>query len=370
MTVHAFFSPGLHTGTVGTAAMLSFRLGGSDGVSIVARFWARILTNNGWDVVTIAGEGPVDRIVSGLEIGAVSPPMFGDVEASVDDADLVIVENLLTIPMNLPASAVVAEVLRGRAALIHHHDPPWQRPRFEHVTELPLDDPEWQHVTINRLTERQYADRGITAHTIYNPFDTHEPAGDRERERKRVLGDLGMTDHDPVLISHPVRAIERKNVPLALDICRQLAADTGRAAVYWLPGPTEEGYDATLQQLVSNAGLPVIRSTPTSMPDLYAASDLVVFPSKWEGFGNVPVEASIHRRPVVVGDYPVAHELAELGFEWFSPSDRAEIAHAVTDPSAYADQADRNHGVVDEFLSVKVVGDQMKSLFAQFGWSP
>jgi glycosyltransferase involved in cell wall biosynthesis len=106
------------------------------------------------------------------------------------------------------------------------------------------------------------------------------------------------------------------------------------------------------------------------MADLYAASDLVVFPSTWEGFGNVPVEASIHRRPVVVGDYPVAHELAELGFQWFRTMDRAAIAHAVTDPSAYAGRAAHNHGVVNAFLSVKVVGDQMQSLFEQFGWSP
>ena len=40
--------------------------------------------------------------------------------------------------------------LRGRPALLHHHDPPWQRDRFAHVTELPVDDPAWRwHVGLD-----------------------------------------------------------------------------------------------------------------------------------------------------------------------------------------------------------------------------
>ena len=67
------------------------------------------------------------------------------------------VENLCTIPLNLPAARAVARALRGRRAVLHHHDPPWQRPAWAHVTELPPDDPAWRHVTINRLTEAQTA---------------------------------------------------------------------------------------------------------------------------------------------------------------------------------------------------------------------
>src|SRR5215207_4256661 len=56
------------------AAIVSFRLGGTDGVSVAAERWARALRACGFTVVTVAGEGPVDRCVEGLAIEAPEPP--------------------------------------------------------------------------------------------------------------------------------------------------------------------------------------------------------------------------------------------------------------------------------------------------------
>ena len=234
-------------------AIVSFRLGLSDGVSIVARLWQELLSDIGFDMVTVAAEGPVDRVVPGLGIDQPDGPDPEQFSAAVGDVDLVVVENLCTIPLNLSAARKVARALAGRPAILHHHDPPWQRERFASVTELPPDDPAWRHVVINRLTAEQFAQRGLEAAVIYNGFDTKSAAGDRDAMRAR----LGVAD-ETQLVVHPVRAIPRKNIPEAIAIAEALGG------TYWLMGQAEEGYDDTLAELLDNA--PLSGDPPTGGP--------------------------------------------------------------------------------------------------------
>lgn len=340
-----------------TCAIISFRLGLTDGVSVVAAAWQRALTGIGFDVVTVAGEGPVDRPVAGLALGAAAPPSPGELEAALVDADLVVVENVLTIPMQLAASRSLAMVLRGRPALLHHHDPPWQRDRFAAITELPVDDPAWRHVTINDLTRRQMADRGIAATTIYNGFDPDPPKANRAEVRTR----LGVAP-DETLVVHPVRAIPRKRVPLAVELCEQLGA------TYWLVGPAEEGYENELETVLARARCRVLRDRSFTAPEFYGAADAVVFPSSWEGFGNPPVEAGAHRLPAAVGDYPVAAELRALGFEWFPCDDPAPLRAFLASPDTAL--LDHNHAVVRERLSIEVMTEHLAHLIDDAGWMP
>jgi glycosyltransferase involved in cell wall biosynthesis len=344
-----------------TAALLSFRLGGTDGVSVIAEIWRRTLDELGFDTVTVAGEGPVDRTVTGLELDPDRPPRAVDVESALADADLVVVENLLTIPVNLAASRCVAEVLRGRAALLHHHDPPWHRARFAHVTELPADDPAWLHVTISRMAAADFALRGIESVAVYNAFDVDEPPGDGAALRVS----LGADDGRPLLF-HPVRAIERKNVPGALRLAEAVG---GR---YWLPGPAEEGYEPELERLLAATEVPVVRSPfdEAVRADAYAAADAVLFPSTWEGFGNPPIEAAIHRRPVAVGDYPVAAELRELGFRWLPAGDPEPLRAALRDPEGLADDLAANHRIARRHFSRAGLRATLQELLAREGWLP
>ena len=297
--------------------MISFRLGGGDGVSVEAAKWSGALGTLGWDVRTVAGSGPVDVVLPGLAIEADEPPTRDEVEDACASADLVVVENLCSLPLNPPAADVVARVCAGRRALFHHHDLPWQRPHLAHLAPPP-DDPAWAHVTINDLSRMELSERGIEATTIYNRFDPDPVAGDRARTRA-ALG----VDEGEVLLLQPTRALERKNVPAALEL------STAVGGTYWLLGPAEDGYGPTLDRLVSQARCPVVQGPPAggcSIADAYAACDAVLLPSSWEGFGNPSVESATYRRPLAIGGYPVAAELASFGFRWFGVTDPGPLS--------------------------------------------
>jgi glycosyltransferase involved in cell wall biosynthesis len=344
-------------------SIVSFRFGPTDGVSVVARNWATALHRMGFAVDWVAGgfepgwsaDGPA-TVVPGLEIGGDGPDPAA-LAAALDGADLVVVENLCTIPLNPAAAHAVADALRGRPAVLHHHDPPWQRKRFAHVVDLPPDDAAWRHVTVNDLTRRQMVDRGLAATTIHNGFDPDPPPGDRAGTRAR----LGIDD-DTIVVAHPVRAIPRKRVDRALAVTAELGG------TYWLPGPAEDGYGPELDRLLAGAPCPVRRHPADDRSDLYAACDLVVFPSTWEGFGNPPVEAALHLRPAIVGDYPVADELRALGFEWFPADDldrvRAWLADA--DPALL----NRNREVAARELSLDRMAGRLQALLDEAGWLP
>lgn len=296
-------------------------------MSVVAASWAAGFESLGWSVVTVAGEGPVDRAVPGLEWPARSVPSGGAVRDAVADCDVVVVENLLSLPLNEPAWSVVSAVLAGRPAVLHHHDLPWQRTWPDLV---PPDDPAWRHVTVNDLSARELAARGISAVTIRPVVDETEPPG-------RALP----MDGPPVLL-HPVRAIARKGIPEAIRLAESLGL------TYWLTGPAEEGYD--VESVLAGASCPVVhRPAPGRMADAYATAAAVVFPSLWEGFGLPVLESALWRRPLAIRRYPVAEELADFGFEWFPSDDPAPLAAFLAAPDESL--LDRNQAIVREHFS-------------------
>lgn len=316
-----------------TAAIVSFRFAPHDGVSVEARKWAWALGELGFAVRWVAGAGAtLDVEVPGLAIDASAPPTAAEVRAAVEGCELIVVENLLSLPLNPAALRVVASVLAGRATIVHHHDLPWQRERFVGAPPPP-DDPAWVHVTISEVSRRELEQRGsIAATTIYNRF-----------ERPVVTGAEGTAMRRPVLL-HPTRAIPRKNVPAAVRLAEQVGG------TYWLLGPAEDGYGPTLESVLAGARCPVARGGGLPIGDAYAACDLVVYPSTWEGFGNPTIESALARKALVVGNYPVARELRGFGFRWFDVDDVQQVRGALAEPDQ--DLLDHNEAIAVEHFSL------------------
>ncbi len=327
-------TPAHYGDAIPTAALLSFRLGGSDGVSVETAKWQQALGVLGFATTTVAGGGTVDHLLPGLAIGAPHPPARSELVSALERADVVVVENLCSLPLNPGAAALVADVLAGRPAVLHHHDLPWQRPQFTNRPPPPTDA-RWTHVTINELSRRQLAERGIRATTVYNAFAVPAPAGSPPRpedgaRRSEIRDALGI-GAGQLLVLQPTRAIPRKNVPAGLRLATELGA------TFWLLGPAEDGYGPELDALVGVARCPVLLRSPSGAPwdsidDAYLACDVVALPSTWEGFGNPTIESVVHRRPLSIGPYPVAEELAAFGFEWFGLSETRRLADWLRSP--------------------------------------
>ena len=155
-----------------------------------------------------------------------------------------------------------------------------------------------------------------------NSFDCSPPAGRRARTRRAL--DVG----DRLLVLLPTRAIARKNIGGALELAQALDG------VLWLLGPAEDGYGPALGELLKHSSVEVRRGldSSTDVHDAYAACDLVVMPSTWEGFGNPVLESVTHRRPLALFAYPVAREIASYGLEFFDLEDVTAIKAFLASP--------------------------------------
>ena len=101
------------------------------------------------------------------------------------DIDLLIVENALAIPMNIPLGLALTEFIAetGFPVIAHHHDFYWERQRFlvncvgDYLRmAFPPDLPSIRHVVINSLAASELSLRtGISATVIPNVMDFDHP---------------------------------------------------------------------------------------------------------------------------------------------------------------------------------------------------
>lgn len=320
-----------------------------DGVSVEIAKWLPVLRAMGMAVTVAAACGEPDVVIDLLGRKPDRSASAGKWEELVGSADIVIVHNLFTIPLGLPAFSYLEQSLARRVVIAHHHDIPWDRP-VAPPAGFPPDHEGWFHVVNSRRGLERFAAHGIRASLVPNIFDTDPPAGDRSGTRRR----MGIADGE-LLVLHPTRAIPRKEVPTALRVAEALGG------CYWLAGPAADGYGSQLDEVLRASSVRVLRGIEgRSMDDAYAAADVVVYPSSIEGFGNPVIEAAIRRKPLIGAGFPVAAEFAANGLRWFTTEQIRQLRAWLDDPDLRL--LERNRAIAVREYSADAVAPLMESV--------
>jgi glycosyltransferase involved in cell wall biosynthesis len=345
--------------TVKNIAVVSYRLNGADGVSVESAKWCNVLSDLGYRTYLIAGEGAdLDYCIPELSITSLCAPDLLELRKLFNKFDLIIAENICSLPLNAKIFDVTNEALKNKPVIMHHHDLPWQRPGY---SQSIYDAPNWQHVVINQLSRDQLYQRGIRSHLIYNAFSPPN-----FRNNRNFIRDCLRVSPATKLGVQPTRAIARKNIPKAIDISRALNS------FYWLLGRAEDGYQKSLSSALAAAkknGLKYHHGLAKFLLgkyvwDAYEACDFILFPSSWEGFGNPAIESALCKRPLLIGNYPVAKEIESFGFRFFHTNEVDDLGSFLKAPEEGL--LDNNHKIALEYFGINRLKAQLSELIKLF----
>lgn len=350
---------------------VSTRFSGTDGVSLEAGKWAEVFDAAGHDCYWFAGqvEGDPDRCMrvsqahfSHTQNLAINSQVFGKTGRAPStteaihrlrthlkarlhqfinrfDLDLLVIENAVTIPMNVPLGLAITETVAetGIPTIAHHHDFTWERDRFSIngvadylQTAFPPKLPNIEHVVINSAAREELAHRhGISSTLIPNVIDfTRTPQINRTAKSFRTAHGLADTD---IILLQPTRVIQRKGIELAIDVVRQLEDSRCKLLISHEAGDEGFQYARWLKERALDQGVDLrfitrpfrspwdnrnFDTEDFSLWDMYANADFITFPSLFEGFGNAFLEAVYFRKPTLVNRYATfIRDIEPLGFD-------------------------------------------------------
>jgi glycosyltransferase involved in cell wall biosynthesis len=242
--------------------------------------------------------------------------------------ELLIVENALSIPVNLPLGLAITEFIAetGYPTIGHHHDFQWERQRFMAncvgdylAAAFPPVLPSIRHVVINSVAAFQLASRtGVSAMIIPNVMDFENPPAPLDDYARGARADLGIAP-DELFFLQPTRIIQRKGIEHAIELTKRVGLNA-KLVISHASGDEGTSYEHRVRQFAKLLGVTVsfesdiVQDTRGTTPDgrriytlfdIYPQADLVTYPSGIEGFGNAFLEAIYFRRPIVINKYSI-----------------------------------------------------------------
>lgn len=414
---------GVQIGFVGT------RFAGTDGVSLESAKWAQVL----WDhrhvshwysgmsdrdedtsmVVPHAYFGHSDiQWINRRAFGALTrtPDVTQRIYALADylkgtlyeftrryNLDLLIVQNALCIPMNIPLGVALTHFIAetGFPTIAHHHDFYWERDRFtvSAVTDLlwmafPPALPQIQNVTINSFAQQDLAHRrGLSSVLVPNVLDFETEPPEADDYARHFREDIGL-DEDDILFLQPTRVVPRKGIEHAISLVSALKNDRCKLVISHASGDEGNEYLHSLCDMAESHGVDLRlcdklvgdkRSIAPdghrvyTLADAYSQADFITYPSIYEGFGNALLEAFYFRKPVLVNRYSIyiadiepkgAKVIAMDGY--LTKEVVAKVQKIINDREYREEMVDYNYEIGKAFFSYSVLRRKLRALVTNF----
>ena len=411
-----------------TVGFVSFRFAGTDGVSLETDKMADVLRRWGYRCVFMGGEldtppedsflveethfkHPAIREIYGECFGQANrpPEVTKRIHEYRDllkqklyefirkfDVDILVPENSLTIPLNVPLGLAITEFIAetGIKTIAHHHDFFWERKRFlnncvwEYLNSCyPPHLSSIQHVVINSSGQNQLALRtGIGATLIPNVMDFEHPPEPPDEYTKDVRKDLGIGE-DELLVLQPTRVVQRKGIEHAIELVARLEM---KATLVISHASGDEGYEYQqrvkefaemlkvdtrfVQDIISDErGTTGDGRKIYSLQDIYPYADLVTYPSLSEGFGNAFLEAIYFKRPILVNNYSIYFfDIKPKGFEVIEMDDFItdetvrRTREIMENPERVKEMTKRNYALCLKHYSYRILEIKLRHILSSF----
>jgi glycosyltransferase involved in cell wall biosynthesis len=420
--------PDSNSSPICNIGFVSTRVFGTDGVSLEIGKWTNVLEHLGYDCFFVCGKSDrppntsflieeadflhptiqeINRQAFGTrvrsralsrEIRTVAERIKDQLYQAIDQfsLDLLIAENSLTIPLNIPLGSALLEVLIETRipCIAHHHDFAWERERFlvNSVNDymdavFPPELSDIDHVVINSLAGREFSRRtGLPYRVIPNVMDFAHPPAEIDDYSKDFRQAIGIEDDD-FLILQPSRIVPRKGIEHTVELVRRL--NDPRCKLVLTHNGNDEGdaYPRRIREYAEMLGVPLVfadhcisshRETSAdgkkqySIWDVYPHADLVAYPSTYEGFGNAFLEAVYYRIPIFCNRYTIFRtDIEPCGFQaivmdGFLTNEAVDQVRRVLDDREFREKmVEQNYRAARKYYSFLRVEHELQSIVSR-----
>lgn len=408
---------------------ISTRIAGTDGVSLEIKKWSEVLARCGYGCFYFAGKldrpsqqsfrieeayfgnpiiQDIDKDVFGKRIrkqetSKIVQKIKDKLKACLYDfqkkfkIDLIIPENALTIPMNIPLGIAVTEFIAETCVptIAHHHDFFWERNRFlvnacrDYLNmAFPPDIPSIRHVVINSLSSEQLSTRlGISNTVIPNVLNFAVKPSPLDEYCDDLKERIGL-NNDDIFVLQPTRVVPRKWIERSIEIVRSLKLPKPLLVVSHATGDEGSYYYQRILEYAKNLGVKLVAIDHLiakarginkkgeklyTIADVQKCADLITYPSGYEGFGNAFLEAIYYKKPIVINRYSIyVADIEPKGFdvilfEGFVTNHVIErIKSVLEDKERLEKTVEKNYQIAQKHYSFEVLEEKLIHLIQTF----